>query len=240
MVNRGWFPRHTVLSGSELFLNGTRPSSAGLTAGIGTTGFLDMRSSVVVGGCLSASDGSPVVGSMSQDPGCGAPGGQARVEVPAVGVRHLREFSQYDLFPNGAVDAGPAHPTHCHTAANTRGTGSTPAANTENDSYRGWRCNGFTDTSRHCRRHESPGLYDGVDYVCRGSAQMAAHRQICSSGGGDACGGALLAELQCDSTGDVIGLTGIAGNLSTTNTGPVPTPLPGSEKIPAVAGWDEL
>jgi hypothetical protein len=289
-------------------MSGNPTIISGATVGVHTNDFLDIRGSVFVDGCLSASDGSRVVGSMNQDAGCGTPGVQAPVEIPAVDVRSFWEFSEYDLCPGGVVKAGPAHPTQGNTAANAPCTGATLTAHADATPFRGWRYQGSSTRLEAIWRHGSQGLYDGVYYVYRGSAEMAAspgtvadpwevtllvegvgacpgitggdvdisgspvmipyadtrnlliaagrdvdisgspditgliaaHEQIDNSGGATGVEAALLAELLCDSDDDYIDENDIAGNLTITNTGPVSTPFPGSERIPVVAGWGEL
>jgi len=174
IVNGGWFARYAVLTGGQLLLNGNPTIISGATVGLHTNDYLDIRGSVFVDGCLSASDGSRVVGSMSQDPGCGTPGVQAPVEIPAIDVRSFWEFSQYDLCPGGVVKAGPAHPAQGHTTASAPCTGATLTTQAGSTPYRGWKYQGTSDRLESIWRHGSLGLYDGVYYVYRGSAEMAA------------------------------------------------------------------
>ncbi|MCB2223576.1 MAG: hypothetical protein KQH83_05300 [Actinobacteria bacterium] len=174
VVSGGWYARYAVLAGGELLLNGNPTIISGATVGVHTNDYLDIRGSVFVDGCLSASGSSRVVGSMSQDPGCGTPGVQAPVEIPAIDVRSFWEFSMYDLCPSGVVKAGPAHPTQGNTIGSAPCTGATLTSHADAVPFMGWRYNGWTDTLAHRWRHESTGLYDGVFYVYRGSADMAA------------------------------------------------------------------
>jgi hypothetical protein len=173
VVNGAWMARYAVLSGGYLGLNGNPTVVSGATVGVHTNEFLDIRGSVVVEGCLSASDGSQVIGSMSQDPGCGAPGVQAPVEIPVVDVHSFWEFSEYDLCPSGTVKAGPAHPTHGNTVGNAPCTGATLSADAGATPYRGWSFQGCCDDRLEARwSYGSPGSYDGVYYIHQGSAEI--------------------------------------------------------------------
>jgi len=308
IVNGGWFARYAVLTGGTLGLSGNPTIISGATVGVHTNDFLDIRGSVFVAGCLGASNGSRVVGSMNQDAGCGTPGIQAPVEIPAVNVRSFWDFSQYDLCPGGIVKAGPAHPTQGNTAANVPCTGATLTSQADVNPFRGWRYKGHSEALEARWEHGSLGLFPGVYYIYRGSAKLAsspgsgadpwlvtllvegvgscpgitggdidmsgspvmapygetqnllmaagrdidisgsptfsgliaAHEQIDNSGGATGVEAALLAELLCDSSDDFIDESDIAGNLTITNSGPVSTPFPGSERVPVVAGWGEL
>ncbi|MBU1226619.1 MAG: hypothetical protein KJ698_05350 [Actinobacteria bacterium] len=174
VVSGGWFTRYAVLTGGVLGMSGNPTIISGAAVGIHSNDFLDIRGSVFVDGCLSASNGSRVIGSMNQDPGCGTPGEQAPVEIPAVDVRSFWEFSEYDLCPGGAVKAGPAHPTQGNTAANAPCTGATLIAHADVVPFRGWSYTGSSVSLEAIWRHGSLGLFDGVYYVYRGSAEMAA------------------------------------------------------------------
>jgi len=174
VVNGGWSARYGVLSGGSLAMSGNPTILNGATVGAHANGFLDIRGSVFVDGCLGASDGYRIVGSMSQDAGCGVPGVQAPVEIPAIDVRSFWPFSEYDLCPSGTVKAGPAHPTHGHTAANAPCTGATLTADAAANSFRGWRFKGCCDTKLEARwEYESQAVYDGVYYIHEGSAKLA-------------------------------------------------------------------
>jgi hypothetical protein len=174
VVNGAWMARYAVLSGGYLGLNGNPTIVSGATVGVHTNDYLDIRGSVFVDGCLSASDGSRVVGSMSQDPGCGTPGVQAPVEIPVVDVPSFWEFSEYDLCPSGTVKAGPAHPTHGNTVGNAPCTGATLAADAGSTPFRGWSFQGCCDARLEAIwRYGSVGPYDGVYYVHQGSVEIA-------------------------------------------------------------------
>jgi len=174
VVNGGWSARYAVLTGGSLAMSGNPTILSGATVGAHSNGFLDVRGSVFVDGCLGASDGFRIVGSMSQDVGCGLPGVQAPVEMPVIDVRSFWSFSEYDLCPSGTVKAGPAHPTHGHTAANAPCTGATLAADAGVSAFRGWRFKGCCDTKLEAEwEHESQAVYDGVYYIHQGSAKLA-------------------------------------------------------------------
>ena len=173
VVNGGWSARYAVLTGGSLAMSGNPTILSGATVGAHTNGFLDVRGSVFVDGCLGASDGFRIVGSMNQDVGCGLPGVQAPVEIPTIDVRSFWPFSEYDLCPSGTVKAGPAHPTHGHTAANAPCTGATLAADAGANAFRGWSFKGCCDDKLEAEwQHESQAVYDGVYYIYQGSAKL--------------------------------------------------------------------
>jgi hypothetical protein len=174
IVNGGWSARYGVLSGGSLAMSGNPTILNGATVGAHTNGFLDVRGSVFVDGCMGASDGYQIVGSMTQDPGCGTPGVQAPVEIPTIDVRSFWPFSEYDLCPSGTVKAGPAHPTQGHTAASAPCTGATLAADAGVNAFRGWSFKGCCDSKLEAEwQYGSPTPYDGVYYIHHGSAQLA-------------------------------------------------------------------
>lgn len=174
IVNGGWSARYAVLTGGSLAMSGNPTILSGATVGAHSNGFLDVRGSVFVDGCLGASDGFRIVGSMNQDVGCGLPGVQAPVELPVIDVRSFWAYSEYDLCPSGTVKAGPAHPTHGHTAANAPCTGATLAADAGVSAFRGWRFKGCCDEKLEAEwEHESQALYDGVYYIHQGSVNLA-------------------------------------------------------------------
>jgi hypothetical protein len=172
-VNGSWLARYALLTGDRLEMGGNPTIVSGATVGVHANGFLDVRGSVFVDGCLSASDGANVTGSLAQDPGCGAPGIQVPVEVPVVDVRSFWPRSEYDLCPGGRVKAGPSHPTHGHTVGNAPCTGSTLEVDAGTTPYRGWIWDGYDAKLAADWRHMSQATYDGVYYVHQGSADIA-------------------------------------------------------------------
>ncbi|NQV05656.1 hypothetical protein HQ535_03825 [bacterium] len=174
-ILRAWRARYAVLSGSGLLLNGNPTIISGATVGIHTNGSLHMQGSAFVEGCLSASNGATITGSISQDPECIPAGSQAPVLIPTIDASSFWEMSQFDLCPSGIVKAGPAHPTHGNTAANTPCTGATLAADVGVDPYRGWIFSGTHDSLGARWKHVSTIAYDGVYYIHHGSADISAN-----------------------------------------------------------------
>lgn len=173
-VAGGWDARYAILSGDDLAMNGNPTVVSGQTVGIHANGFLDVRGSVFADGCLSASAGSRVIGTMSQDPGCGEPGTQAPVEIPVVDVRSFWRLSEYDLCPGGGVKAGPAHATLGHTVGTGPCTGATVRSDAGEIPFRGWSFRGCCDAKLEAKwRQVALVPYDGVYYVYRGSAEVA-------------------------------------------------------------------
>jgi hypothetical protein len=172
-VNGTWLARYALLTGDRLEMSGNPTIVSGATVGVHTNGYMDVRGSVFVDGCLSASDGSQVTGSITQDPGCGNPGVQAPVEIPVVDVRSFWLRSEYDLCPGGRVKAGPSHPTHGNTVGNSPCTGSVFENDAGIDPYRGWIWDGWDAKRADEWRHLSQATYDGVYYVYQGSVDLA-------------------------------------------------------------------
>jgi hypothetical protein len=172
-INGSWLARYALLAGDQLEMGGNPTIISGATVGVHANGFLDVRGNLFVDGCLSASDGANVTGSIAQDPGCGAPGIQAPVEVPVVDVRSFWVRSEYDLCPGGRVKAGPSHPTHGHTVGNTPCTGSTLEVDAALTPYHGWIWDGYDAKLGADWRYVSQAAYDGVYYVYQGSVDLA-------------------------------------------------------------------
>lgn len=172
-INGSWLARYALLTGDRLEMSGNPTLVSGVTVGVHTNGFLDVRGSVFVDGCLSASDGALVTGSMGQEPGCSNPGIQAPVEIPVVDVTGFWYLSQYDLCPQGRVKAGPGHPTHGNTVGNAPCTGSTLEVDARTNPYRGWRYEGYDEKLGADWTYTLQAAYDGVYYVHRGSVDLA-------------------------------------------------------------------
>jgi len=227
LIETFWLLRFAFLSGGDTLFSGNPTLLSGTNVGVHSNGYLTASGSTFISGCISASDGASVTGSVSQEPYCPDPGDQPIEEIPVIDPRLYWYLSQYDLCPNGTVKAGPAHSTYGHTVGSVPCTGqvlaSDPAVN-----YRGWKYEGCCDPQTGADwSYHSDGAFDGVYYFHEGSVS------ITSNPGSDADPWEVT--LLIEPSGECPNLIG--GDLDMSGT-PRIQPYPGTNNLLVLAGRD--
>lgn len=172
----GWKARYGVLTGGPVQFIGNPLIFGGSAVGVHTNGYLEVGGSTFIDGCMSASGGAKVTGSVVQDPSCQPPGNQAVVQIPVIDPRQLWHTSHFDLCPDGKVRAGPAHWSLGFTAGASPCTGFVLSSNTATVTFRGWKFLGCCDARLEARWQQTSGTpYDGVYYVHQGSVDLASN-----------------------------------------------------------------
>jgi hypothetical protein len=224
----GWKARYAVLAGGEIQFIGNPLILSGTAVGVHSNGYLDVGGSTFIDGCMSASGGAKVTGSVVEDPSCQPPGTQAVVQIPVIDPRQLWQTSHYDLCPAGVVRAGPAHPTWGHTAGSTPCTGAVLASTPATVTFRGWKFLGCCDARLEARWQQTSGTpYNGVYYVHEGSVDLASNTGSVVT--------PWLATLLVAGKGTCPAITG--GDVSISGS-PVMRPYPGSSNLLIAAGRD--
>jgi hypothetical protein len=165
-----WVTNLAVLTEDDLEIVGKPSFYTGATIGIHTNGFLTLGGSTNIDGCMSASSGAQMGGSVIQGADCPMPGNQPRRTVPLFDARERWPTSTHDLCPDGSVRAGPNHATLGGTAGEEPCTGQIIHVNAKTTPYNGWK-------------FEAPGIVekwfydanvpnDGVYYVHHNSARI--------------------------------------------------------------------
>ncbi len=171
----GWKARYAILTGGPIQFIGNPLILSGSAVGVHSNGYLEVGGSSFIDGCMSASDGAQITGSVVQDPSCQPPGDQAVVQIPVIDPRQLWYTSHYDLCPDGKVRAGPAHPASGFTAGSVPCTGIVVASSPATVAFRGWKFLGL-DARLEARWEQTSGTpYDGVYYVHQGSVALASN-----------------------------------------------------------------
>lgn len=167
-----WVTQMAFLAGDDLTFRGNPTFLTGYAVGIHSNAFLDIGGSTTADGCVTSSGGAKLTGSFNQPPGCPMPGSQELVVLPSVMARSHWERSQYDLCPDGAVRAGPAHPVWGDTATTVPCEGQTLISDASSG-YMGWRFMGCCDPDDWAQwKYDTTASNDGVFYVYQGSADI--------------------------------------------------------------------
>jgi hypothetical protein len=223
----GWKARYAVLTGGPIQFIGNPLILSGSAVGVHSNGYLEVGGSTFVDGCLSASGGAKVTGSVVEDPSCQPPGIQASVQIPVIDPRQLWHTSTYDLCPDGKVRAGPAHPTSGWSAGSAPCTGVVVAWSPATVTFRGWKYLG-PSASLGARWQQTSGTpYDGVYYVHQGSVDLASNTGSTTT--------PWRVTLLVAGSGVCPAITG--GDVSISGS-PVMRPYPGTSSLLVAAGRD--
>jgi hypothetical protein len=175
LIETWWMLRFAFLSGGDAVFSGNPTLLSGTNVGVHANGYLSAGGSTFISGCISASNGAKVSGSVSQEPHCADPGDQPLEFIPVIDPRLYWYLSQYDMCPGGTVKAGPAHDVYGHTAGNLPCTGQTLASDPA-VSYRGWSFDGCCDPQTGAEwSYHGDGVFDGVYYFHEGSVKITSN-----------------------------------------------------------------
>jgi hypothetical protein len=165
-----WITNLAVLTEDDLEIVGKPSFYTGAAIGIHTNGFLTLGGSTNIDGCMSASSGAQMGGSVIQGAHCPKPGNQPRRTVPVFDARDRWPTSIFDLCPDGAVRAGPNHATLGYTAGDEPCTGDVLHADAKASPFRGWKFHAPGVVEKWFYDANVPN--DGVYYVHHNAARI--------------------------------------------------------------------
>jgi hypothetical protein len=164
-----------LVTNDDLHIN-LNPTSVGSSASIHSNGTLHGTGNITLhDACLTSADGSTLTGEVNVHGLCPvSPYDVDAIEIPEIVAREFWQFSEYDLCRDGAVRAGPAHPTHGATAGAAPCTGDV-LDDDASDEFRGWRFDGCCDDIDGAQwSYNGTVAYDGAYFFHGGTARVVA------------------------------------------------------------------
>ena len=165
---------YAFLTNDDFEINGN-PTWHGASASAHTNGAVSVPGNPTFhDGCLTAVNGGTITGNLNVHSSCPIdPYYQDEVVIPEIVPRDLWNLSEYDLCPNGAVRAGPAHPTLGGTAGLIPCTGQV-LEDDASDGYRGWEFEGCCDDVHGAEwDYDDKKANHGAYYIFEGSGLVS-------------------------------------------------------------------